>query len=209
MYVLVNLGAALVGCGGDTGESPSDPPSSTTDDSTTGDPPAPTDGPPTTVPPTDPPTDTDPPSGARSGLLVRFGTLVYDGAALSGEERLTVLGDSGYGAAVCEIRYDITSTLSRSDCPGCIWAFDVVYGGAEVVLDLDASCLTGAGYDASTVAALNGVASSRAFHPDYVGHKEVLMSDLGSGFQAVSYVELWDAASGTLTYDWDDGVVFY
>ena len=40
------------------------------------------------------------------------------------------------------------------------------------------------------------------------GHAEVLMSPLDGVWQAVSYVS-YDATTGTLDYEWEDGFVSY
>ena len=155
---------------------------------------------------TDSDTDTDTPPGSE-GLLVRVGTLVYDGSAITGEERLTLIGDSGYGAAVCTLHYSVASTAARNDCTGCIWAFDVVYSAASVEID-DGACLAATSYDAANIADLDGVTGTRGYNPDYVGHAEVVMSQVDGAWAAVTYGD-YDPATGTLTYEWEDGFVGY
>jgi hypothetical protein len=142
------------------------------------------------------------------GLLLRTGSLTWDGAdAASGSESLTLLADSGYGAARCTLTYQLQSTGPRTDCDGCDWAFDLVVSQATVDLD-DGSCLAATGFDAATVSNLDGTVVSMGYNADYVGHAEVLMSPVDGVWQAVSYVS-YDAATGTLTYEWEDGFVAY
>jgi len=183
---------AVMACNGDDGGS--DATDDTGADTTT----SPTSE--TTSPPT--PTPTGP-----VGLLLRTGTLVWDGSAAAGTESLTLLGDSGYGAARCTLTYQLQSTEARADCEGCDWAFDLAIAGASVALD-DGSCLATTGYDATTVSALDGTIVSMGYNPDYVGHAEVLMSPVDGMWQAVSYVS-YDPATGTLDYEWEDGFVSY
>ena len=121
---------AVMACNGDDGGS--DATDDTGADTTT----SPTSE--TTSPPT--PTPTGP-----VGLLLRTGTLVWDGSAAAGTESLTLLGDSGYGAARCTLTYQLQSTEARADCEGCDWAFDLAIAGASVALDDGLVLLNGDG----------------------------------------------------------------
>jgi hypothetical protein len=145
-------------------------------------------------------TDTEP---TGTGLLQRVGTAVV-GVDYAGTEDLQILGEDGYGEPVCVVRYDVTSVAVRSDCPACLFAFDVVLDNSAVVTDVDGAC-AGLGTDP---AALDGTTTTRGFNADYAGHASVLMVDLGTGWQSASYGE-YDEATGVFAYQWDDGFVAY
>lgn len=154
---------------------------------------------------TDSDTDTDPSSS--EGLVVRTGSAVV-GADYVGSEDLTLVGDEGYGAVVCQIHYDLLSTALRTDCASCVWAFDLTISNAAVVTDTGGACLAASGFDATTVSALDGTIVPRGYDAEYAGHARVMMVFLGGKWQSASYAN-FDDATGAFSYEWEDGFVSY
>lgn len=166
-----------------------------------------------TLPDTDttPVTETDltdlltPPTlSSTSILLVREGEATVLGD-YQGTETLKAVDDEGDGATVCAISYALASTATRADCPNCVWAFDLLSSAAAITVGDEASCLDLFGLGVDSVSDLDGDTPAYGFDPDYVGHDEVLMVDIG-GWAPVSQAA-WDDATGALTYAWIDGVV--
>ena len=142
------------------------------------------------------------------GKLVRVGTAVVN-SAYAGEEDLQLIGDSGYGDTACRIHYNLVSVKVRDDCDLCVWAFDLEIQDATVEEDPTAVCKIALGYDASNVDDLNGTVTSRGFDPVYAGHASVILSELSPGsWESVTYAT-FDTETGDLSYDWDDGYVYY
>ncbi len=148
-------------------------------------------------------TDTEPPQG----LLVRSGSATVSDS-YTGSEQLRFTGDEGAGELLCELVFELTSTTVRDDCEDCLWAFDLVLSGAQVLVDEAGACLALHGVDASTVSTWDGTTRSYGYNDDYVGHAKVLMFDDGEAWIPVTMVT-WDADAGSLSYDWIDGYHAY
>jgi hypothetical protein len=94
--------------------------------------------------------------------------------------------------------------VPRTDCAVCDWAYDLSIANAAVILDEEGACLAALGVDASTVGSWDGTVRSYGYNPDYFGHAEVLMFYEDSAWGAGTYVQ-YDAESGELAYEWEDG----
>jgi hypothetical protein len=175
---------ALIGCGSDASETPSD----------TGTPATTTDTP-----------ETTPTTSPSMGELTRVGEALVDGSYI-GSERMILVGDEGYGDIVCHVEYDMTSIASRTDCINCLWAWDVEISNATSVVDTEACAAVG--LTSADVAALDGQVLGYGYDADYVGHAQILMFWDGAEWSAGSYAG-WDEATQLFDYDWLDGLHAY
>jgi hypothetical protein len=152
--------------------------------------------------------DDDDDTTGRQGLRGYSGEATVDLASFQGTEELYFVGDEGFGATICRIRYDLIATAVREDCDGCSWAFDVQTSGAGILEESDVGCEGSVGISAATVGTLDGQTLSYGYYIEYMGHADVLMIDNGSGFAAAAYAD-WDEGSGHFSYDREDGLYPY
>ncbi len=134
----------------------------------------------------------------------RIGAATVVDSAYAGSETWYLVADSGSGATLCEIQLTLTSAAARTDCTDCAWAFDLEISDAAVLTDEGGACAAVLGYDADTVADLNGSTVSYGYAPEYYGHAQVLMVESEAGWQAQSFAA-HDEATGLFTYDWEIG----
>lgn len=144
----------------------------------------------------------------QEGLLGRVGEADVSTRAYSGWEEMYLIGDSGDGDDVCRIRVTFGSSSARTDCALCDWAFDLEVTEASIVSEADPGCLATLGYDSSTVGGLVGTTVSYGYIAEYYGHTQMLVSWDGTDWVPTSFCA-YDMATGTFTYDWEDGLVSY
>jgi hypothetical protein len=150
--------------------------------------------------------DTGDTGTARQGVSGQRGTATV-GDTYTGTDERYFVADRGRGEDVCRISYAVDSVGARTDCIGdaapCDWAFDVVYGAAQLLAESGAGCL-GVGID---LTAIEGSTAGYGYVDDYYGHTSVLMVVDESG--------AWNPATfasfnrGALEYDWEYGLVDY
>jgi len=149
-------------------------------------------------------TPTTPTTTSVLGELKRTGAANVDGR-YAGTETWTFVGDEGYGDVICEVSYDVNSTAERSDCPGCLWAWDLQITNVTTPVDVDGAC---AAVGLDTAATLAGTEVSYGYDPVYDGHAQILMFFNGTDWQAGTYAQ-WDDTKKTFNYTWLDGLHAY
>jgi hypothetical protein len=138
-----------------------------------------------------------------------YGTAVVLDGPYEGYDEIYLIGDDGNGEEVCRVRVAVTSTTSRTDCEDCDWAFDVVYGAAEVVTDVDSACEVALELDKTALAALEGTEMAYGYNPDYIGHAKVLMTYAEDGVWTPAAYATYDELTGAFSYDREIAIVKY
>lgn len=174
----------LLACSGDTGTDSADPETGTPDTGDTG--------------------DTGEDTGPTDGrYFIEGEATVID--SWIGTESLMLKGDLGLGQVDCHVRMPVISTGTAKGCENCVYAWDVVIGTPEVVIDNDCAA---AGWDAAAIAALEGTTRSYGIAIEYVGHSDVLLLEDEGSWGVVAYVD-WTPSTGTISYTWDLGYATY
>jgi hypothetical protein len=153
---------------------------------------------------TDMDTDTDP---ERVGVLSRVGVAVAGVDFVGTEDLIFIDGAYGTGEVLCQIRSTLTASGPRSDCPDCLFAFDLTVSDSLVLVD-EGPCLSVTGFDASNVSSLDGRTIAYGYDADYVGHAQILMVNDGAGWAPATYCA-YDETTGAVSYDWFDGTYAY
>jgi hypothetical protein len=152
-------------------------------------------------------TDTDTDTGVPQSMVGYDGeaTAGYDG--YDGWEEHFKTADEGLGDDICRIRYELHAKGDpRTDCPNCIWAWDVELTGAAIAAESGEGCAGAFGITAKNVGDLDGTSIGIGFNPDYYGHAAVFLRDEGSGWAVADWAQ-WDEATGAFSYHWNQGLV--
>jgi len=130
-------------------------------------------------------------------------TIADDHSSYEGWEAFHFTGDRGLGDDVCQVRYTMTSTDTRADCPDCLWAFDLISADAQIEGESGKGC-AGLGI---TTAEFDGVVYSYGFAEASGGYQQVLMYRVGSyGWYPVCGAT-W--AEPGFQYDWEMELYYY
>jgi len=133
------------------------------------------------------------------------GTATADSSGYAGSEDWSFT-DEDTGDDLCRIRYDLTSTATRTDCKLCSWAFDLTKGNAAIVAESGPGCLELSGYDKGSVSSLDGEVVSYGYVAEYLGHSNVLQMDVNGSWVTVSFAS-WD--SSTKEFSYQDDLSFF
>lgn len=145
-------------------------------------------------------------TGPRQGTSGYLGEAVAGPESYAGTEEWYFLAEDG--SDLCRIRCSLAAVAVRTDCDGCEWAFDLLTSASEVTAEADPGCAVLSGYDASSVADLDGRTLSYGYDGDYFGHGQALMVVIDDVWKAAAFAS-WDAKTGTFTYDREDSVFDY
>ncbi len=149
--------------------------------------------------------ETTPSGQVRVGLRHFDGqaTIAEDLGSYEGWEAFHFTGEQGQGEDICQIRYAMASAATRSDCPDCTWAFDLVSAGASVEAESGEGC-AGLGLDA---AGFEDLAYSYGYAAESGAYQDVLMYQVGNyGWYPVTFAS-WEAPR--FAYDWEMGLYYY
>jgi len=136
------------------------------------------------------------------GLRHFTGLATIDGA-YTGWEAFAFTSEQGQGQDLCQIRYQMVDTAPRSDCPDCLWAFDLASSAAGIEEESGAGCV-GLGVTTDT---FEGLHYSYGYAEVSGGYEQVLMYQVGDyGWYPVCYAT-WDEPR--FQYDWEMELYYY
>lgn len=135
-----------------------------------------------------------------TGFLSRSGAGTATLDSLDGTEEWALVDEDDVD--LCRVSSVATSTGTRSDCPLCAWAQDLVL---SATVEVTAGTCAAAGISPGD---FDGITRSYGYVPDYYGHAQVIMEDVGGGWDAQGYAT-WDEATGAFAWFIDDGEISY
>jgi hypothetical protein len=151
---------------------------------------------------------TDDTATTHTSEALNVGLRHFDGEATVGKsyegwEAFHFTGEQGLGEDVCQVRYAVTSTAVRSDCPDCTWAFDLSTSDASVEGETGKGCTD---LDIEP-GAFEGLSYSYGWAESSGPYESVLMYQVGSyGWYPVSPAR-WQEPR--FSYDWEMGLYYY
>ena len=153
--------------------------------------------------PSDDTSSTTSPDEAPGVGLRHFSGLATVNGSYSGWEAFQFTGSQGTGADICQVRYTVADTAPRSDCPDCLWAFDLTTSTPGIEVESGEGC---SGLGIATTE-FEGLSFSYGWAASSGSYESVLMYQVGAyGWYPVSYAT-WDEPR--FQYDWEMGLYYY
>jgi len=118
------------------------------------------------------------------GLCGFSGEATVSVASYEGWEEYYLIGDEGYGAELCLVRYPVTVVADTiaPDCPGCLWAHVVEYGQPQITANVDGVCADSElGLTAEVIASYVGRRLTYGASADEYGNGTFVVYAEGSG----------------------------
>ncbi|HLV22453.1 MAG TPA: hypothetical protein VKZ49_16280 [Polyangiaceae bacterium] len=161
---------------------------------------------------------------AGSGAVARVGVCgvrsagVVTADSFETYEEHYLLGDEGFGDALCVVRFDVRRAGDAPDgCDEsagqqdmCLWTHLVEYSNPSVLVDEDGACEDSElAMDSAAIAAIDGQQVAYGYVFEYQGHNSVLMRyDEARGWQPGVNAG-WSPETGDFQFDRRDGFCAY